>query len=793
MFIKSEFNKVHGTRIVAKITTLKIIFEHPLKITYIYLYIINNFMKKIYSVILLSALFYSVSLYAQESKMSISLYRYVNNPSHNSTRSAENIPVLVKGDVAKIRSYTLSHGGVFKYSVANKFASIILPVSTIQDFSQTSFVARVEGIYSLPKPMDDSVGCHQSYVFPVHNDSTPLTRGYLGDSVIVGIVDGGGFYFRHKDFRQPYDTTKTRFLYIWSQTDPAGPPPANFDYGTEWDSAAINSGQCAEGDNEDDFSHGTNCLGVATGNGQTVSPSLAYISPAPKADIIGVKFIYDQNWLTYVVDGANYIYSKADALHEPCVITFSYGTYVGSHDGQDLVTQMLDSLITEHSGHAFVAACGDGGGYPFHLGYTATPDSQFTWFFPANGGESFEFWIDTTNAGNFNFTVGIDNPANWQYLGRDIFLNIDSFLKYHANEYAGGIENSKGKILFHDTLLVEQQGNAYHFVYYIGTDSTNYYIRFITRGSGRFDLWSTPGYTNTWEMISHVYQQYLPTVSQDPDFASYVYSDSIQTICSGIQCSPNVISVANYINRNNWVECSGATYSNLGITPGSLSASSSWGPTRDGRIEPDITAPGDETLAPGDSLIDAIEEGNSNAYKVAKGCVYNLNGGTSMAAPFAAGVTALYLQKYPTATWKEVKAAIDSCAYKDSFTGATPASYEWGYGKIDAYCMIQHPEADTTVIPSGIERLASNKVLLNNYPNPFNNYTTIVYSLGNSGFQSAEIDVYNMIGQKISVMPLHSSSGSIQFNNNNLPQGMYIYRLIVDQKPFAISKFIILY
>lgn len=126
------------------------------------------------------------------------------------------------------------------------------------------------------------------------------------------------------------------------------------------------------------------------------------------------------------------------------------------------------------------------------------------------------------------------------------------------------------------------------------------------------------------------------------------------------------------------------------------------------------------------------------------------------------------------------------CAYKDTFTGSTPIPYEWGYGKVNAFCAMQ----DT---PTSVKQPAAHYIELKNYPNPFNNYTTIVYNLENTGFQSAEIDVYDMIGQKIRVIPLNNSSGTLQFNNNNLPQGMYIYRLVVDQKPLATGKFIILY
>ncbi|MFC1607879.1 T9SS type A sorting domain-containing protein, partial [Candidatus Latescibacterota bacterium] len=65
-----------------------------------------------------------------------------------------------------------------------------------------------------------------------------------------------------------------------------------------------------------------------------------------------------------------------------------------------------------------------------------------------------------------------------------------------------------------------------------------------------------------------------------------------------------------------------------------------------------------------------------------------------------------------------------------------------------------------------------------NFPNPFNNQTTISYVLPNGS--NTELEVYNILGQRvILVSPGYQAAGhhSIQLDASGLPSGMYMYRL----------------
>lgn len=73
---------------------------------------------------------------------------------------------------------------------------------------------------------------------------------------------------------------------------------------------------------------------------------------------------------------------------------------------------------------------------------------------------------------------------------------------------------------------------------------------------------------------------------------------------------------------------------------------------------------------------------------------------------------------------------------------------------------------------------AAHYQLEQNYPNPFNPSTTIHYSLNNS--QHVRIAVYNMLGQHVATLVdeiKQAGNYSAQFNAENLPSGLYFYRL----------------
>lgn len=70
------------------------------------------------------------------------------------------------------------------------------------------------------------------------------------------------------------------------------------------------------------------------------------------------------------------------------------------------------------------------------------------------------------------------------------------------------------------------------------------------------------------------------------------------------------------------------------------------------------------------------------------------------------------------------------------------------------------------------------QLLNQNFPNPFNNSTTISFSL--SVDDNVKLCVYNSIGKLIKVLTnqfFYSGYHEITFNSNNLPEGIYFYQI----------------
>jgi parallel beta-helix repeat protein len=91
------------------------------------------------------------------------------------------------------------------------------------------------------------------------------------------------------------------------------------------------------------------------------------------------------------------------------------------------------------------------------------------------------------------------------------------------------------------------------------------------------------------------------------------------------------------------------------------------------------------------------------------------------------------------------------------------------------------------------ELLPQNYTLEQNYPNPFNPSTTIAYDLPNAG--KVRLNVYNALGQQVQVLVDEwqtAGAHSYLFNAQNLPTGVYLYQLQIDEHLSEMRKMVYL-
>ena len=121
-------------------------------------------------------------------------------------------------------------------------------------------------------------------------------------------------------------------------------------------------------------------------------------------------------------------------------------------------------------------------------------------------------------------------------------------------------------------------------------------------------------------------------------------------------------------------------------------------------------------------------------------------------------------------------ARIDSTEFDDPYLDKT-LSYEFDPGLVRVADKRPH------------EKPVVSLVLRQNYPNPFNPSTTIEYSLPENSMVS--LTVFNSRGRQVAALLKDQKQPSgihhVNFNAENLPSGLYFYRLATENNT-AIGK-----
>lgn len=634
-------------------------------------------------VLFLGFLSFSLSSLAQEKMNGPILFQkdYQSNPN-------KIVDIALKGEKSKIIR-GLQSDYKYKYSVQN-WHYFRLSLSQIKLLLQNQLVEQVYYAYEAPQMMADTMRALTN-TNQVHQGLGGLQVPYTGRDVIMGVIDTG-IDFNHEDFKN--DDGSTRVLYYWDHSLGFDPQrtPSKYGYGQVWNASDIDNGNCTSMDNH---AHGSTVTGCAAGNGRATGFGKGV---APNADLIIVETDFGlSNWSLTIADAVDYIFSMADTLGKPAVINASVGSYLGSHDGKDPASLIIDSLLNDKNGRLFVCAGGNSGNQgKYHVNGTVLSDTSFTWFKVNNNsafggpGVYFDLWADTVDFYQAEFTMGAESRD--PYLKRDYgsFITMQDFVSNNSIEDTlwNSFGQQIGTIEWYGSIVDDR----FHLEVLVTPDSTDYYYSFNTVGTGNYQLWS-----GEFLQLNYIpfHPDSLPDLADYPDLQYYQYPDDESSIVSAWACLESTITVANYQNRKQYIDVNGVQYvsSNtaLEITP-----TSSKGPTRTGLLKPDIAAPGDLIMSACPlwyipSLL------SLSPSPLLHGGMHLRNGGTSMSSPVVAGVGALYLERCNNASHTDFKADLLAGAFDDSFTGTTP-NLTWGYGKVDAFATLNRDTISTSIL-----------------------------------------------------------------------------------------------
>lgn len=503
--------------------------------------------------------------------------------------------------------------------------------------------------------------------------------GLTGRNVVIGLVDSG-LDVTHPDFRHPDGTT--RVLFYWDQGDTTGPPPAGFDYGTEWTAAAIDGGAFTRGD---PAGHGTHVAGIAAGNGSGSDvDSLRYrlAGMAPEADLIVVAAT--RLLETDALDAASYIFDKADGLGEPAVVNFSLGSQFGPHDGSTPLEQGLDALLGP--GRLLVAAAGNEGEDRIHAEMTLGPGSR----------DSASVFVPTYAAG----------PGS-DLLALDAFYDLPGSLAVTVVTPGGVRLGPFGPGTGPLNLLTGSGEGTVSVLHEADPGTGNVEVGILLSDLNPDSLSQAPvppPASGIWWIVAEGAPANAAGIELDlwislatmTDFAGngplWLRGwDPTEEVASPATAA-RVIAVGAYNTKECWAaypdttRCSSLP-DDLGA-PGALSYFTSHGPSRDGRQKPELVAPG---FVVSSSLSSQLSAAQRDAYGLPRTLDpdgrHFVYAGTSMAAPHVSGALALFLETHPGTDPETARDRLESTARTDTVTGTgwTPGA---GFGKLDAAALV---------------------------------------------------------------------------------------------------------
>ena len=450
--------------------------------------------------------------------------------------------------------------------------------------------------------------------------------------------------------------------------------------------------------------HGTHTAGIAAGSGAEGNGDISpYRGMACDADLVLVDNAADNASLidpkdyykfTYATDalGFKYIFDYAERMHQPCVINFSEGSSQDFHGYDQLYYELLAKLIGP--GRIIVSSAGNNGARNSYIHKNIGKERAGAFIM----GNEKRFSCTAKSKQTFTFRVSVyDNVASPQ------IVDISTVNVCNAQDS-----------LLTDSLLVGGKKYIWRVLAYPNSYDTS-------ETAYDFQI-SSPSKLGDSPQVS------LQVMGRDADIelyrmSGYMFPHSLDPMLDAGDCrytifspssSPDVICVGSTSYRTQFVNYLGEKKVYDSGQKGIRSSFSAMGPTLDGRIKPDVMAPGQNIISSYSTFfinnpknVNASVKSDVRHFEYnGRTYAWNANAGTSMSAPVVTGAIALWLQADPTLTPADcLEIFAKTCSHYD--TSLSYPNNLYGYGQIDVAAGLREVLRRKAL---GINTIGQNKV-----------------------------------------------------------------------------------
>lgn len=528
-----------------------------------------------------------------------------------------------------------------------KIYIVNIPVNLLGEVSCDSRVMRIEA-HEAPRPIMNkvptSIGADRAW------KGEELPQAFTGKGVIAGVIDSD-LDFTHPMFLDSLGNTRVK-RFIDVTTDSLGNVKNDV-----YDSEELMELRHCPMDDDRSY-HGTHVTSIMAGS-VVSSETSHYSGIAPEADLVfecqessqtiqlGDKGSTTASFLL----AFKHIFDYADECNQSCVINASWGANFSPMDPCILENEALKELTGP--GRIIVAGAGNHG-------------NVLTVMEKAEDIHETNARFESTNSPLVLFLM-TDHP---QTIKLEAFPDLELDIPTDTLDMLRGnvCDINSDSLIFVEGFKVmgvstHNYQNLYGIIVYIDNYINEYESSLMWYYSNRVSLVSDyPGLLYAYPYVCN-YRN---------DGQSYL--NSHYTLLWPAE-SEDVIAVGSYNDRQ-------GSYGNIGMR----STFSSEGPTWDGRIKPDVLAPGINIFAAGNSFYryaswlakDSVFSSDNTRYDIIN------DSGTSMASPVVAGAVALWLQAKPDLSPTDIQNLLARTC-KHPIDNLSYPNIEYGYGTIDVY------------------------------------------------------------------------------------------------------------